>query len=200
MTEWLVASGGQDWWVLTRNSWSPARRIEILFEGWIDGRRWTELVRPFQRVVRGGEQIHVHILRSETATTVTVRWRTSRLGGATHEWIEGIDGAAPDRTAPRGPRSVLDDVEMFLANRSRLAFLTIDRDTMLPLTYLYDADGRCFRSIGYVRVGAAMAMEVSHAGPDTPAVRDVFLTKALVAVAVPARRAADIVRRAEHGP
>ncbi|MGQ0575074.1 MAG: hypothetical protein ACT4RN_12845 [Pseudonocardia sp.] len=94
---------------------------------------------------------------------------------------------------------MLDDVETFLANRSRLALLTIDRDTILPLHYEYDAAAGCFRSLGYVRVGAAMAMAVSHTGPDTPDSRDAFLRKVLVAVAVPAQRARQVVRNAEHG-
>jgi hypothetical protein len=82
--------------------------------------------------------------------------------------------------------------------RFRTAVLTLDRSSALPLTYEYDGQAGCFRTLGYVRVGATMVLDVIHAGPDTTIERDRFLMKVLSALTLPDGRARRIVSAALH--
>jgi hypothetical protein len=80
----------------------------------------------------------------------------------------------------------------------RLAILPIDRSTILPLHYEYDETISSYRTVGYVRLSPVMLPEVIYLGRDTPAVRDDFLTEVLMGLAIPKKRARQIVRDAEH--
>ena len=71
---------------------------------------------------------------------------------------------------------------------------------MLPLLYEYDTASKCFRSVGYVRIGSRMVPSVSHSAPDTTTGRDAFLVKVLQTLLVPDRQARKIVQKAQHAP
>jgi hypothetical protein len=177
-----------------------------------DGMR-TERVVINPPVLAAGAVTDIHIVGSEQVKAVGIDWRR-RFGRAPGARLTHGDLAAdlapyvqPERPTPADeapvPAKVLSgagDVRSEAAEgwRLRMAGLTIDRSTALPLMYDYDASAGAFSTFGYVRLGSLLLPQLRHEAPDTAAGRDEFLRAVLTALHVPPADAARIVRAAEH--
>ena len=195
--EWRLTPVRPDFWRLDNATGGTARHVVVTFRGAVDGRPWTERVVINPPILPAQGTTEIHIFRSETVTAAEVTWRSGL--GRTRSWSTALAPGPQDGSTRAGADRVPAPRQETGFPRTRVAVLRIDDSTALPLLYEYDPATAAFRTIGFVRLGGVMHPQTSHTAPDTDAGRDEFLRGILVALLIPASRAARIVRTADHG-